>query len=136
MRLTSTPFSFRGKGYLGTIYRPYLKIYISSQKIDEWIPIEVVVDTGADYTLLPKSYAQIIAIDLEKECLLDKTFGVGGKEHVYLCKKGVRMKIGNWEKNTPVGFLGRDDVPALLGRLGCLELLNVMMENHTTVLEG
>lgn len=135
MRITSAPFKFRGRGYLGVIYRPYLQIFISSPKIDEWVPVEVIVDTGADYTLLPKSYAQILSIDFEKMCLLDKTFGVGGKEGVYLCKKGVRIRINNWEKNIPVGFLTRDDVPALLGRLECLEVVDLMMKDLNTIIE-
>lgn len=135
MRIISTPFQFRGRGYLGNVYRPYLKILTSSQFIDEWIPIEVIVDTGADYTLLPKSYAQILLIDLHKDCFLDKTFGVGGQEGVYLYKSGVKVKINNWNSNIPVGFLDRNDVPALLGRLDCLEILGLVMKDRNTTLE-
>lgn len=135
MRIISAPFSFKGKGYLGEIYRPYIPVLITSKNIDEWIPTEVVVDTGADYTLLPKKYAQLLSIDLLKDCYPQETSGVGGKEKVYLCKKVVRVKIGNWEELIPVGFLSRDDIPGLLGRLACLEILELRMKKFITILE-
>ena len=105
------PFTKVGKTYLGTIYRPYAKIKLSSEKVDEWIPVEVVVDTGADYTLLPRRYAFLL--------------GVGGSETIHLYKKGVKVKIGNWESSVPLGFLERDDVPPLLGRLEALEVFDL-----------
>ncbi len=135
MKIISSPFSFKGIGHLGSIYRPYLKIHITSEKIDEWIPVEVVVDTGADYCMFPQKFAEILDIDIKKECYAEKTLGVGGKEAVYLYKKGIRMKINTWEKTVPVGFLGDDNIPVLLGRLGCLELLTLTMKHHTTTLE-
>lgn len=134
MKIISSPFQFRGSGYLGQIYRPYLIVNIKSSRIDEWIPIEMIVDTGADYTLLPKKYAQFLEIDLKKDCFLNTTYGIGGKEDVYLYKS-LSVKIGDWERKVPVGFLSRNDTPALLGRLQCLETLKLAMENRITTLE-
>lgn len=135
MKIISSPFSFRGKSCLGRIYRPYLQIFLSSVKINEWIPVEILVDTGADYSLFPKRYAGLLGIDPKEECFYESTYGVGGKEGIYLYKKGVQIKIGSFKKRIPVGFLGRDDVPPLLGRLGCLEILTLIMKNRTTILD-
>lgn len=135
MKLLSTPFTFKGKSFLGNIYRPYVRILVTSKRIDEWIPVEMVVDTGADYTLLPKRYAQLLGIDLIKECRLDKTLGVGGQEKIFLYKKGIQIKIAKLEKEIPVGFLNRNDIPSLLGRLECLEILTLVMEDRVTTLE-
>ena len=135
MRILSSPFSFRGSGYLGNIYRPYVKILITSDKIDEWIPTEMIVDTGADYSLFPKRYAGLLDINLEKECFEQTTYGVGGKEEIYLYKKGILIKAGDWKRRIPLGFLSRNDIPPLLGRLKCLEILMLIMKNRTTVLE-
>lgn len=135
MKLVSSPFSFKGEGYLGKIYRPYIQVLISSGKIDEWIPTEMIVDTGADYTLFPKRFAELLLVNLAKECKMDKTHGVGGQEIIYLCKKSVRIKIGDFEKEIPVGFLNRDDIPALLGRLQILEILKLTLENRVVILE-
>lgn len=135
MKILSSPFSFRGSGHLGNIYRPYVQLLITSDKIDEWIPIEMIVDTGADYSLFPKRYAGLLGINLEKECFEQITYGVGGKEGIYLYKKGIRIKRGDWQEIIPLGFLGRDDVPPLLGRLKCLEILTLIMKNRTTILQ-
>lgn len=135
MKILSSPFSFRGSSYLGNIYRPYVQLLISSDKIDEWIPIEMIVDTGADYSLFPKRYAELLGISTEKDCFLQTTYGVGGKEEIYLYKKGIKMKVDNWQERIPLGFLSRDDLPPLLGRLNCLEALTLVMKNRTTILE-
>lgn len=132
MRLVSSPFSFRGKGYLGKIYRPYLVIGISSKKIKEWIPLEVLVDTGADYTLFPQRYTGLLGIDIKNDCRLEKTYGIGGGETIHLCKDKAMIKIGSFEKTIPVGFLSRNNVPALLGRLGAVETLELVMKDRVT----
>lgn len=135
MKILSTPFGFKGDGYLGKIYRPNIQALIGSNHINEFIPLEMIVDTGADYTLLPKRYARLLAINLEKECIPNITHGVGGQEVIYLCKKSVRIKISDFEKIIPVGFLNRDNIPALLGRLQALEVLTLNMKDKTTHLE-
>lgn len=135
MKILSSPFSFRGDGYLGKIYRPYIQIFISSNKINEWIPTEMIVDTGADYTLFPKRYTQLLGINLNKDCKAEETQGVGGKEKIYLCKKSVFIKIGAFKKQIPVGFLNRDNIPSLLGRLQSLEILTLIMKNKTIQFE-
>lgn len=135
MKILSSPFSFRGDGYLGKIYRPYIQILISSDKISEWIPTEMVVDTGADYTLFPKRYAELLGINLHKDCKSEETQGVGGKEKIYLCKKGISIKIGVFKKQIPVGFLNRDNIPSLLGRLQALEILTLTMKDKIIQLE-
>lgn len=79
----------------------------------------MIVDTGADYSLLPYSASEDLEIDLEKEAQVFKTFGIGGSETVYLIKH-FKIKIGDYELSIPIGFLSRDDVPPLLGRQECL----------------
>lgn len=135
MKLLSSPFSFRGDGYLGKIYRPYIQILISSNKINEWIPTEMIVDTGADYTLFPKRYAQLLGINFNKDCREEETQGVGGKEKIYLCKKNILIKFGAFKKQIPVGFLNSDNIPSLLGRLQALEILTLIMKDKTILFE-
>ena len=91
----------------------------------------MIVDTGADYTLLPYFYAYDLGINLKKDCKPYSTPGVGGKEKVYIFKKA-KVKLGNWERMIPVGFLERDNIPPLLGRQGFLETFNVLFARHIT----
>ena len=135
MRLLSSPFDFRGEGYLGKIYRPYIQVLLTSKNIDELIPVEVLIDTGADYTLLPKKYADLLDINLLKECKLDRTYGIGGEEKIYLCKNLITLKINDFKMIIPAGFLEKDDIPPLLGRLGALEMLVFIMKDRVAILE-
>lgn len=44
------------------------------------------------------------------------------------------IKIDTWEQKVPVGFLEREDVPALMGRLGCIEVIKLIFEGHKSIL--
>ena len=94
----------------------------------------MIVDTGADYSLFPKRYAGILGVNLNLDCQVETTLGVGGVETVYQYKK-LPIKIGRWEKKIPVGFLERDDIPPLLGRLECLEVFNLVFKNFVSIFE-
>jgi predicted aspartyl protease len=134
MQIATFPFKKIGKTELGIIFRPYAEIHVFSIKRNSWIPVEVIVDTGADYTMFPKRYADLLGIDLNTECVSKTTLGIGGSETVYLYK-ALTIKIGSWQKNIPIGFLERDDIPALLGRLECMETLKVVFKKHQTIFE-
>lgn len=132
--IASEPFAYRGKSYLGKIYRPYLHIFFYSKARKAWQPVEVLVDTGADYTLLPRRYAEILGINISTDCHPETTIGVGGTESVYQYKN-LPIKINSWQTKIPAGFLERDGIPPVLGRLDALEILKLMMVNFRTILE-
>lgn len=134
MQIARFPFTKIRKGPLGEIFRPYARVLIFAKKRKLWLPANMVVDTGADYTLLPRKYAISLGIDLSNDCIVETSLGIGGSETVYLYKK-LPIKIGDWQKEVPVGFLERDDIPALLGRLEFIEVLKVIFENHKTIFE-
>lgn len=98
-----------------------------------WLERIAIVDTGADLTIFPKKDAAIFGIDLEAETKFDKTFGVGGQEKIYLYKK-LEIKIDDLNMKIPVGFLNRNDIPALLGRQNFLEIFKIILENRKTIL--
>lgn len=68
------------------------------------------------------------------KCRAGTTLGIGGAETVYQYKN-LPIKIGRFEKQIPVGFLERDDIPALLGRLECLEVFRLVFENKESLFE-
>ena len=91
----------------------------------------MIVDTGADYTLLPRFMADRLGINLEKDCQVFHTYGVGGGERVYFLKKA-KVKLGQWERNIPLGFLERNEIPPLMGRHLFLETFKTSFSpNHT-----
>lgn len=133
MEVARFPFTKVGAGHLGEIYRPYAEVFLLNEKRKEWLRARMVVDSGADYTLLPRRYAIALFIDVKRGCFVERSAGIGGSEKVYLCT-GILIKIGRWQHRVPVGFLERDDIPPLLGRLHCLEALTVVFGNRTTIL--
>ena len=91
----------------------------------------MLVDTGADCTLLPHIYASHLGIRLDRQGRVFETVGVGGKERVYLIRAWP-MELGPWRRDVPIGFLMRNDIPPLLGRQACLETFKLTLFRHRT----
>lgn len=128
------PFEDVGKGFFGTIYRPVAKVSLKALSHDIWTDTWMVVDTGADFTILPRHLAGKLRISLEKDCIKDTTFGVGGEQAIYLCKHKIAAKVGYIARNIPLAFFDSNEVPALLGRLGFLETFDSeFLRSHVAV---
>lgn len=123
------PFEKIPSDIFGSVYRPYASVLLQKKNEDGWIETRMVVDTGADYTLLPRIYARRLGIDILADCTAQETHGVGGAETIYLYR-GLKAKVGDFERIIPVGFLERSDVPPLFGRQGFLETFKVVFEKH------
>lgn len=116
----------------GMIHRPMAKVLFWSKKKSNWVSVRMVIDTGADYSLLPKFIADQLGINLTKDCKTFYTSGVGGSEKVYFLSK-TKIKLGEWERTVPIGFLNKDNIPPLLGRQGFLETFEVLFSSNHTV---
>lgn len=126
------PFKQEKSPILGLIYRPLAKVLFWSKIQGNWIGVRMIVDTGADYTLLPRFMAEKLGINLEKECKAFMTFGVGGGERVYFLPK-IKAKLGTWERIIPIGFLERNEIPPLMGRHLFLETFGTFFSSNHTV---
>lgn len=125
-------FEKRSSSIFGEVWRPVALVgFRSVQDSSVWTTIRMIIDTGADYTLLPRSYAKALGINLERDCKVRETLGIGGTETVFV-HPSIRVRLGGWETDIPVGFLDRDAVPSLLGRKNFLEALSVTFENRMT----
>lgn len=65
---------------LGTIYRPIAQVFFHSEGKDFWHEVWMLVDTGADYSLLPRYLANKLGVNIQKNCKILKTVGIGGAE--------------------------------------------------------
>ncbi|OGG13314.1 hypothetical protein A2773_00745 [Candidatus Gottesmanbacteria bacterium RIFCSPHIGHO2_01_FULL_39_10] len=124
-----------GNSFLGHIYRPVAQVTLQSPKIlTKSVLIWMIVDTGADYTIIPNHFSEKLRISLEKDCVKDTTYGVGGNQVVYFYKDKIKARIGDLERKIPIAFFANNEVPALLGRLGFLETFDTtFLKNHITV---
>ena len=127
-------FSFRTeKSYiLGIIRRPVAQVFFWSKKDKIWSELWMIVDSGADYTLLPRFMADKLNVNLEKDCKIFSTYGVGGGERVYFLPK-IKVKLGDWKRMIPVGFLERNEIPPLMGRQLFLETFETLFSSNHTI---
>jgi len=88
----------------------------------------MLVDSGADYTLLPYFLAYPLGINLITDCKIIHTQGVGGISKVYLFKKKIKVKLGEFRRQIPIGFLSNDYIPPLLGRQEFFETFRVVFD--------
>ena len=121
----SFDFENSGSNIFGKIFRPIAKVsFKSPSKENYWSDVWMIVDTGADFTILPKYVSNDLGVSLESDCFLDSTSGVGGEQKIYMLKKKINIKIDKLEREIPLAFFDSDEVPPLLGRLGFLETFN------------
>jgi hypothetical protein len=121
------PYRYVTTNHFGKLYRPYAKILVRNCLNPKlWLERVAIVDSGADFTLFPRKDAYLFGVNLARDVKIDKTFGVGGSEKIFLYKN-LSVKLGNKSLKIPVGFLDRNDVPALLGRQLFLDLFSVQL---------
>lgn len=132
----SIAFKFKeyNSSIFGIVRRPIAEVFFHT-KDKSWQPITMIVDTGADYTLLPKFLAESLGINLSKDCKIIITQGVGGNSQVYLLKNKIQARIGKYERKIPLGFLNNDSVPPLLGRQDFFETFKVLFNKFEVTFE-
>ena len=127
------PYKREKSAIFSTIRRPIVNVGFWSKKFGIFQEVEAIVDSGADYTLLPLAYVEFLGIDIRKDCRSFFTSGIGGSEKMFMAPK-MRLKIGNIVLHAPIGFLRRDNIPPLLGRFGCLDKLFVLLSRYNTTI--
>lgn len=133
----SVTFKFKeyNSNIFGSVSRPIAEVFFQHQQDKSWQGVTMLVDTGADYTLLPHFLAQLLGINLITDCKPIHTQGVGGTSKVYLLKKKITVKLGEAKREIPVGFLSSDYVPPLLGRQEFFESFKVVFEKLVVTFE-
>lgn len=130
-------YEFSTESYFGKVFRPVAKVSFKSKIEDLWSDIWMVVDSGADFTILPRYVSNDLGISLENDCILDSTFGVGGEQKIYLVNQKIEVKIGSLSRKVPLAFFSSDEVPPLLGRLGFLETFDTtFLKSHKVVFKN
>lgn len=76
---------------------------------------DFLVDSGADFTLLPQSLALELNINL-KNCAQSKTQGIEGGS-IIIYSACIVIQIGPWKEKIHCAFASHDHIPPLLGRL-------------------
>ncbi len=105
----------------GVVAEPIIPVSILTNK--GFRLYDFLVDSGADFTLLPRSLAGEIGIRL-KDCVTSTTLGVEGRGiKIYYSK--IVIQIGDWKNTIRCAFASHDRVPPLLGRLDLFSRYNI-----------
>ncbi|MBI2173486.1 MAG: retroviral-like aspartic protease [Candidatus Aenigmarchaeota archaeon] len=107
---------------VGRILKPLIEVEILS-KDGLWYGLdEVLADTGADITLIPKYVGEEILHDIKSG---EKTFvkGIGpGELTVYI--HTLTIRVANKEFKTKAAIADSDEAPAVLGRFEAIDVFN------------
>lgn len=129
------PFRAIQTDLFGKVYRPVAKVMVWSKPY-QWIPVNMMVDTGADYTILPIWLTKKIGVNITQDCIKTSTEGVGGKATIFLLGGGLKVKLDKFEQRVPVGFIDSAKIPPLLGRLKFLERMKVTFHRRITYFDS
>lgn len=111
----------------GTILRPYATIFLKNSE-GEWITFFSLVDSGADYIIMPKSACELLGYHLEDG--EQRTIkGVCCEITVYLHR--IETRIGDKVLNAQVLFAEKE-VPFLLGREDVFNAFQILFKQRNS----
>lgn len=84
---------------------------------------DFLVDSGADFTLLPRSLAAEIGLNL-KQSQISTTLGVEGRG-IKIYHAHITIQIGKWQDTIRCAFAAHDHIPPLLGRMDIFSRYNI-----------
>jgi len=86
------------------------------------------VDTGADFTMLPFTVADALGVDIQNAPEMIVT-GIR-REEVRARLAEVTVRIGEMEVELPCLYCMKEDTPYLLGRMGLFQRFNIAFDNR------
>jgi len=106
------PYQRDRSSLFGEIYRPVVEFEVHVN--GGWIPIVAILDSGADITLLPKSFLDAFGFEPRKE-EVKEVRGIG-EGRIPVVIKTIRLRLCGVELDAKVAIALVEDVPYLLGR--------------------
>lgn len=106
--------------------RPMIPVLVKGDLSGIWTKTDMLLDTGADITVLHSDVASTVGLDIEKYDEVGVVIGIDGCERPLFYKKGVLIKIANFPAiPITIGFstylrqglrlLGRKTILSLFG---------------------
>ena len=109
---------------------PDVKILLFLHIKSGYQPISFLLDTGADFTMLPSHIAEWIGIDLNK-LPQTRSYGIEGDKGVKVWLGRIRVKICQYELTIRCLFSSNQSCPYLLGRADIFSHFNIFFDNST-----
>ena len=120
------PYQKEKSKLFGEILRPLIEFEIKTNI--GWIPAMGYLDSGADITLLPLSFAKVLGIKIEDE-EVKEIRGIGDSA-VSVIIKEVEIKIVDVKLKVNVGIALIEEVPYLVGRKDIFNKFKITFEEY------
>ena len=126
--MPSFDYKEQESGIFGKVLRPLIDFEAYSVVRNKWMIVEnVLADTGADVSILPKDLGEALVGDLTKGELTEiKGIVPYAKLIVYI--HNLKFKINSTEFELPVAIADSNDLPPILGRVKGLDLFDANFE--------
>lgn len=120
----TVPYAIEESNIFEKVLRPRLNIEIYSKFLSDWITIDdVLADTGADLSVLPKSLGVLIVGDIREGKKYRVTGLSGHSKYIYL--HYLTTRIGRKKIKAAFAIAVTDDIPPTLGRMDALDKMNI-----------
>jgi Retroviral aspartyl protease. len=119
------PYIEQESKIFGKILRPLISLEFFSNLRHDWIPVdEVLADTGADVTILPRFIGEILVDDITTGQYIEIK-GVVPSSTLVAFIHQMKIRIGDKEFELPVAIADSNAVPSIFGRLHGLDRFDV-----------
>lgn len=117
-------------GIFGQVRRPIITVEAFSKTRNMWIPLyEVLADSGADVSILPRFVGNLIVGDITSGRQIEIR-GVVPYSKLICYVHELKFRIDDkMEMKLPVAVADSDDVPMVLGRVKGLDLFRCIFDN-------
>ncbi len=126
------PYMIGTSELYGPIHRPSAMVFIRSQR-NNWLPHVMLVDSGSDFTLVPKSVGELLGFRKESHDRVFRAGGIGG--WIWVVKRRAEFKIGRHRFYADIGWAQTDQAPLLLGRADVFDRFDVRILNADRITE-
>ncbi len=121
-------------GIFSKVKRPLISVEIKT-KTGEWLEIkEILADTGADISVLPRNIAGLILDDIESG-RLNEVSGIVPYSRLRVFIHSLKFRINGKEFELPVAVADSDDVPPILGRVKGLDIFECVFNGKKTIIK-
>lgn len=117
---------------LGEIYRPVAEVSFRDKNGSEIVSF-MFVDSGADITLISKSFGESLGLEINKE-EIKEVRGIGDSRVPVIIKK-LPLKIGDISFEARVAWALVEGVPPLLGRIDVFDRFEVSFKQKEKITE-
>ncbi len=118
------PYAKEESNIFDKVLRPRLSIEIYSEFLSDWITIDdVLADTGADLSVLPKSLGVLLVGNIREGKKYRVTGLAGYSKYIYL--HHLMTRIGRKKIKAAFAIAVTDDIPPTLGRMDALDKMNI-----------